>query len=364
MNVSFPVNEMIKVFQVLGPVIPSRSTRPILTHVLINVDKRMRVMATDLEIAIEHYVEGVDGQDKGQLVIPANRLSAICHEFQNKSITMETQDRSLSLRCETSQYKLPMERSEDFPEISFKAKKIGAIPLDLFKQMIKKTIFATATERSRFAINGVHITCQQGILKITATDGRRLAHATTKVPGGLSDFTAIIPPRALSLLMKADVADTSVNVEMDENQVVFHLKDMSIMARLITGRFPDYESVIPKSNKNTLKIGKGDFEGLIRKAALVTSEESKSVKLSLSQGKISASAKTQVHGESMVSMDTDYKGQSLDIRFNPSYLIDGLKACDGKDVVFTMKDSNSAASLSEDGKDGYCYVVTPINIVS
>ena len=111
-------------------------------------------------------------------------------------------------------------------------------------------------------------------------------------------------------------------------------------------------------------MSKNDFEGLIRKAALVTSEESKSVKLSLSQGKISASAKTQVHGESLVSMEVDYRGQSMDIRFNPSYLIDGLKACDGKDVVFSMKDPNSAACLSEDGKDGYCYVVPPINIVS
>lgn len=364
MNVSFPANEIIRAFQVLGTVIPSRSTRPILTHVLITVDKKMRVMATDLEIAIEHLVAGVDGQERGQLVIPANRLSAICHEFQNQSIAMETQDRSLSLRCESSQYKLPLERSEDFPEISFKAKKIGSIPLEVFKQMIKKTIFATATERSRFAINGVHLTCQQGTLKVTATDGRRLAHATSKTTEPISDFTAIVPPRALSLLVKADVSDATVGLEMDENQIVFQLKDMSIMARLITGRFPDYESVIPKSNKCVLKIGKGDFEGLIRKAALVTSEESKSVKLSLSQDKIAASAKTQVHGESLVSMGADYHGQAMDIRFNPSYLIDGLKACEGKNVVFSMKDSNSAACLSEDGKEGYCYVVTPINIVS
>lgn len=367
MKITFSISELGESLQVLGQVVPTRSTRAVLTHIRISCEGRQVVLtATDLEVGVRCVLEEARVDEAGELILPANRLSGICHELKDGDLTVTTDSKGVRLEAGGSKFRLPIEDPEDFPELEFSAGSCGEMAGGDLINMIRKTSFATATERSRYAINGIHVNVDDDGLTLTATDGRRLANIRTKIEGQVNGFTAIVPSRALTLLQKVlNQGEIKVlQVEIDDNQIVFVTPRVRILARLIAGRFPDYKAVIPTKNSNTLKIDKGTFERVIRTAALVTSDDSRSIKLSFEPGRLSASARTQVHGESNIQEDVDYQGGDLEIRFNPGYLLDGLKACDTDTVKFSLKDANSAGLLEEDDGSSYKYVVTPINIVS
>lgn len=367
MKITFDTRELHEALQVLGQVVPTRSTRPVLTHVLLTCqDQQVVLTATDLEVGVRSVLEGARVDQAGELILPASRLSAICHELKQGDLTLTTDSKGVKLEAGGSKFRIPVENAEDFPELEFSANPCGELAGPILADMVRKTSFATATERSRYAINGVHIKAEKEFLILTATDGRRLANIKAPAGKDLGGFTAIVPTRALLLLQKlfSQGDEETLRVEIDDNQMVFHAKRTSVLARLIAGRFPDYENVIPAKNKNTLTIDKGTFERVIRTAALVTSDDSRSIKFELAPGKLSASARTQIHGESTVNEKVDYEGGEIEIRFNPAYLLEGLKACDSDKVRFSLKDSNTAGLIEEDPQSEYKYVVTPINIVS
>jgi len=368
MEIILSINELNDIFQILNSVVPSKAIRPALSYIYLTADKQITVVATDLEIGVEINLEKGSVLKKGETLLPAGRLSAICHELKDGNITIKTSSNEAMITSGQAEFSLPLERTDDYPEIEFSAKPCGSVNAEHFSTMIKKTSFATATERSRFAINGINIVLKEGKLDMTATDGRRLANVSIAIKEKVNDFSVIVPTRSLLLVNKV-VAVTGVKmigIEMDENSIVFILPNIKIMARLISGRFPDYNSVIPKKNKNKVVIDKSIFEKVVRSAALVTSDESRSVLLKFSKNKLSTSAQTNVYGKSFVEEQIDYDSDPLEIRFNPSYLLDGIKVCDTKKVKFSIKDNYSPVLVEEDKVKNcsYKYVITPINIVT
>lgn len=368
MEITLSISELNEVFQVLNNVVPSRAVRPVLSYVSVKADKELTLTATDLEVAVQIQLPSSQIHQKGETLLPAGRLSAICHELKEGDITIKTDKIEALVKADKAEFNLPIESIEDFPEVNFSANPHGAVNSDIFSTMIRKTSFATATERSRFAINGVNIILKEGQLEMTATDGRRLANSSTHLKDKVDDFSVIVPSRSLLLLIKviSSTGSKEVQIEVDENSIIFSLSNTKIMARLISGRFPDYQSVIPKKNKNKLTMDKGIFEKVVRSAALVTSDESRSVLLKFSDNKLTTSAQTNVYGKSLVEEKIEYESDPLEIRFNPSYLLDGIKVCDGKKVQFSLKDSHSPVLVEEtDSKEcSYKYVITPINMVS
>jgi DNA polymerase-3 subunit beta len=368
MKITLPIKELNEVFQILGSVVPSRAVRPVLSYVYISADKEVKLTATDLEVGVEMVLEKAKIQEKGESLLPAGRLAAICSELKSGNIQIEIEGSEALVTSGKMEFSLPLESAEDYPEISFSAHPHGAVEAKEFSTMIKKTTFASATERSRFAINGVNVVLNNGQLDMTATDGRRLANISTKIKSKVDDFSVIVPSRSLSLVAKV-VLTTGVDkieIEVDENAIIFSLPNTRIMARLISGRFPDYNSVIPKKNKNKVSINKEMFEKIVRTAALVTSDESRSVLLKFSKNKLTTSAQTNLYGKSVVEEEIEYDDEAIEIRFNPGYLLDGLKVCDSKKIQFSIKDSHSPVLVEEDDdkKSSYKYVITPINVVS
>jgi DNA polymerase-3 subunit beta len=367
MKIIFSIDELLDYLQILNQVIPSRSSRPVLSQILMEADgKKVNMTATDLEVAISCSLQDVKIEKPGKIIVSASRLYAICHELKKGELVVSLKKNNLHVVSEQSEFHIPLEDVDDFPELDFQSKKCGNMEVSHFLEMIQKTTFATATERSRYAINGIHFESNGSNLVLTATDGRRLANIFSSGLDKSFDFKVIVPSRALSLLGKIIQmsSDEKVKLELDENQIVFHMKHISLLARLISGKFPDYHSVIPKKNKNILKIKKVDFEKIIRTAALMTDDSSRSIRFEFSSGKIKASSKTHSYGESLVEREVDYQGDSIDIRFNPSFLLDGLKVCQSDEVVFSMKDEFSAGLLEEGGESNYKYIITPINLVN
>ena len=250
---------------------------------------------------------------------------------------------------------------KEFPEIpDFPAQAAVTLPSGLFRRMVTRTAFATAREKMRYALNGILLLLKDKRLQMVGTDGRRLAHCAGKVESD-ADLRAIVPTKGMTQIGKVlgDEEET-IDIAIQDNQLAARTEHAVVVSRLLEGTFPPFEEVIPVNCERRARIRRDALSGALRKAALLANRESRSVRCSFGEGRLSLKSRAAEVGEAHVTQEIEYEGEPAEIAFNPDYVLDGLGVIEEDVVVFEFRNPSSPAKLT-DG-DEFTYVVMPIAI--
>lgn len=366
MKITCEREKLLSAFQTASAVAPSRSPKPILQNVKLEVrDGSAILMATDLEIGVRVEVPGVEVEAAGTAVLPINRFQSILRESSDASLRVETDGQNLVVSGQHSEFRLPAENPDEFPAVaSFSESKYHEIPARLFKELIRRTIFATDNESSRYALGGVLLELGADQCVAVGTDGRRLAKMAGpgKSVGGhqTGDNTTIVPTKAMHLIERALTdADAEIQIAARSNDILVKSPRVTIYSRLVEGRFPRWRDVFPQRGGKQIDLLVGPFHAAVRQAAIVTSDESRGVDFTFGGGKVLLSGRAADIGQSRVELPVPYDGEEVSITLDPRFLSDFLKVLDpGKSFTLELKDSESAAVCSTE--DGYGYVIMPL----
>jgi DNA polymerase-3 subunit beta len=266
------------------------------------------------------------------------------------------------ITCENSQFKIMGIPKDEFPKLpEFKDKDIIQLSQPLLKTMLNMTSFAMSRDETRYILNGVHLIIGKNLIKMVATDGRRLALIEREIdlPGHV-DKKVIIPAKTVQELNRNLKEEGEVALSFGNNQIMFDLGDSIIISRLIEGEFPNYEQVIPKESKSKVTVDREKFFLAAKRASLLTSQDSQVIKLDIQKGKMVISKNSPDIGEAREELDIAYTGSPLSIGFNPYYIMDVLKNLEGEVVGFELHDPEKPGVIRV--KDKYIYVVLPMQL--
>ncbi|MEC9091239.1 MAG: DNA polymerase III subunit beta [Planctomycetota bacterium] len=368
MKIEINREDFLSVFQTAAAIAPSRSPKPILQNVKLIAEKNsVTILATDLEIGVRVKVGEVKIEKSGSVVLPVGRFNAVLRESTDEKLLIETNDSGSVVKGKNSQFKLQAESPEEFPEIKdFEEKDYYEIPSNFFKQMIKRTLFATDAESARFALGGVLLEVEKGKLIAVGTDGRRLAkmEGTLKKTGNPkeSEGKTIVPTRSMQLIDRAlPETDELIKIATTANEILIQYGNGVIYSRLVAGRFPPWRDVFPKrENGIQMDINVGPIFSVLKQAAIVTSEESRGIDLSFGKGSLVMSSTTAEVGESRVEMPIPYDGEEIVLTLDHRYFADFLKVLESERTFqMEIESGESAAICSTD--DGYGYVIMPLS---
>jgi DNA polymerase III subunit beta len=363
MKARFNRHELTEALAAVGQVAASRTPKPVLQCVLIDAQADCCVLtATDLEVGIRYVVSVVEVEKQGRVVVPADKLGQIVRESADEVVLLETEETVCHLRGEDAHYQMYVQDPADFPPV---AELEGApdfeIPAGELRRMAEWTSFAAARENTRYAINGVLWERVGKTLTLVATDGRRLSLARGPLAEDGPKVESIVPIKAMSLVQRIFADDnTAVGVKLVGNQVLLRSPRATVSTALVEGQFPKYRDVIPQDCNQTARIKTADFHSAVKRAALLTNEESKGVRLAFRKDRLTLSGRAPTQGEAEITVPIEYGGVDLDIGFNPVFLIDALRVVPTESVTFQLKETNRPGLLRSD--DDHLYVVMPISL--
>jgi DNA polymerase-3 subunit beta len=358
-------------FGIATGVVPVRTTIPAVMNVKLTAAKEgkgastLEVIATDLEYGVRYTITGVDVKEEGTLVLPAARMAGILREVTDADITIDSDGNLAQIKTSDASFKVVGADPVDYPAIpAFEEKGSVRIGTEDLSEMIRKTQFAVSSEVVRYALTGQLVEIKGKDLRIVASDGKRLAFMKSKSSSkeaAAKDLRVIVPVKTLNLLDKVLTdQDEQVAVQVEETQIKLRTSRAVIFSRLIDGNFPDYEAVIPQDRDKKITIQREALLGAVRKVALMTTDKTRAVKLVIGKGKIKLFARTQDVGEASVEVGVDYKGEDLEVVFNPDFIADYLKVVTEPEVELHLKDRTSAGVFKA-GKD-YQYVLMPLTV--
>jgi len=233
------------------------------------------------------------------------------------------------------------------------------------KQLINQTLFAAAKESTRYAFNGVLVVAKGKKISLVSTDGRRLAQANGDISAGdklpKDGVRAIVPAKALTLIDKLiDDPEGAVAVQVRENQIIFHTADATLTSNLVEGQFPPYEDVIPKDTDKKMSAGTADFLSAVRRGALLTTEETKGIRLAFNKGGVKLTSRSPEAGEAEVNFACKFEGGDIEIGFNPQFMTEALRVVDTDEISLEMTAPNRPGLIK--GGPNFLYVIMPVNL--
>ena len=368
MKVKLPRQKFLDALAATASLTGGRTTKPIFNCVkLTAADNCVRVSATDGEAALCMCVESILNEQDGETVLAADKLLNIVREMTDVEISLEAADQYCVIRGEGSEFKIYVSDPADFPPMPEFAGDPDVI-LDgrRLKRAVTLTLYAAAKETNRYAINGVLWEKKGKSVFLIATDGRRLARASCPVVGGdAKDFEVIIPSKALSVLERVfspveGQESWTIDIRVQPNQVLMRSGKDVLATALVEGHFPNYHDVIPKETNKSAKLDREAFYGAVRRASLLTTEDTRTVRLSFERGQLTMQSRAPEQGEARVTLPVDYEGDPIEIGFNPLYLQDPLRVIDFDQVIFKMSESARPGILRGEDAADFLYVVMPV----
>jgi DNA polymerase III subunit beta len=367
MKVTCDREKLWHAFQMTAGVAPPRSPKPILQNVKLEVSESgATLMATDLEVGLRLEVPGFEIAVPGSVVLPIARFGSILRESSDEKLHIESDGRSALVRGQRSEFRLPTENPDEFPAVAaFTEEKYHELPARFFREIVRRTAFATDNESSRYALGGVLLELSEDKLVAVGTDGRRLAkqEGPARSVGGHETVQSatIVPTRAMTLLDRA-LAENEQDIQLAArgNDVLVQSGRATIYSRLVEGRYPRWRDVFPR-RENPVKIEMvvGPFHATVRQAAIVSSEDRRGVDFTFGEGKVVLTCRSAEFGESHVELPIAFDGPPRAITLDPRYVSDFLKVLDPEQTfIFEMQDFESAAVCMTE--DGYSYVIMPL----
>ena len=360
-------DKVLSVLQSVAGIVERRHTLPILANVLIRkTGGALQLTTSDLEIQIRTTAE-LDG-DAGNFAttVGARKLIDILRTMpSDQTVSLESNQNKLILKGGKSRFTLQSLPAEDFPLVQ-EAANFGpsfSVPQKTLKELLHQVSFAMAVHDIRYYLNGILFVAEGKQLSLVATDGHRLAFASAMLDVEVPRQEVILPRKTV-LEMQRLLSDKEGAIEMQfaGNQAKFTFDGMEFVTKLVEGKFPDYNRVIPKNHKNTITMGRTALLATLQRTAILTSEKFKGVRLNLEPGVLRVASSNAEQEEAVDELEIDYNGDAIEIGFNVTYLIDALTNMDQDMVQVDLADSNSSALITIPENTTFKYVVMPMRI--
>lgn len=351
-------------------VIERKTTIPILANLLMDAaGDSVQLAATDLELGIKSSCPA-KVKKPGAITTPARSFLEIIRSLPDADIKIKTLENNwVQINCASASFKIVGLPKDNFPNLPELAASIVDIPARALLSLINKTIFAIATEESRYTFNGALLLLRPLSATMVATDGHRLAHIEKPMPLDHlnSEVRTLIPKKALAelqrLLAEADDKDV-VSFGKDETHLFFRLKNRLMISRMLTGQFPNYEAVLPKENNKSVILNREEIGAAIKRVSLLADDKSRSIKILLDDNKLEISSNNADLGEAKEVLETSYGAGPIQIGFNCQYLLDFIMATEDAKISFDFKDDQSAGQMrpATEEEYRYRYIVMPMRL--
>jgi len=363
MKIKILKQTFLKNIQHVQNIISSKSSLPILSNILIEAGKKRVVLtSTDLDIGISSVLE-IDVEEEGAITIPAKRFNDIIKELPDEDISISTmKNNSMVIKCSKCFFKIIGLPKEEFPKLpEFKDEPNVVIKQSVLKSMINMTHFSMSHDDTRYVLNGSLFLFKGKKLTIVTTDGKRLSLVKKDIEKDGLNKAIIVPSKTIYELNRILGEEGDIKIVFSENQVKFDLKNITIISRLIEGDFPNYEQVVPKEPQEKIMIQRSQFLDGIKRAALLTTQDSQSVKFEILKNKIVVSKSSPNIGEVREEMDTVYKGPEITVGFNPNYIMDVLKVIPQDEIALEVFGPDKPAVIRIE--DWFLYLALPMQLV-
>lgn len=364
MKIKTDKENLLRSLSLVSSVVGIKSTLPILSNILLESESKskVRLIGTDLEVAISSIVE-MEVQEEGSVTVPAKKLYDIARELPSGEVEMTVaKNNSVTIKSGRAVFKIMGLPKDDFPKLpEFSLDQAVEIEQSALKECLQLTNFAISFDETRYVLNGVLMAIKHKKMKLVATDGRRLAF-TQKDLNIRDSFSleVIIPSKTVGELLKLLCGEGTVKILYFKNQILFHFGETFILSRLIEGHFPNYEQVIPKTEKAVSTVDRAQLLQAVKRAQILTSPESQSVKIDLLRDKILVSSRSPNMGEAHEELEAELSGEDLTIGFNPGYLLDVLKNLDVEKVQLSLSGPDKPGLLK--GKKDCLHVIMPMQL--
>jgi DNA polymerase-3 subunit beta len=329
--------------RLLAKVVPTKPAIAILSHVLLTADTDLRFWATDLEVGFSSGCQATV-VDPGNVALPAARFLSLVEQFPNADVSIQTDGAKVLVVCGAFKSKLMALPVDDFPMPPPVDGVSNTIDGNAFRRLIARTEYAISKTSQKFMLQGALFALAGDAAAMVATDGKRLALATASRTG--SDVSLVIPAKALDVLVGSD---GDVDVIVGPKHMQFTYGGRTLTSRMIEGKFPAYERIIPRDNELTVIVQRHELAAALRRIVLV-SEDNRATYLLVEAGKLTLAARSAEVGQADEAVKVEYSGEPLKVCVNGSYVLDFLEAASGATVTLQLKDASSAMMML-DGDD-------------
>jgi DNA polymerase-3 subunit beta len=356
---------LLKPLQAVIGVVERRQTMPILANVLLVAkDGELAVTATDLEVELV-ATTAVQVDSPGEVTVPGRKLLDICRALpEDAEVSISQSGEKLLLRSGRSKFSLTTLPAAEFPTVEdINAGQKIEVSQELLSRLLEKTHFSMAQQDVRYYLNGLLLETGGASLRAVATDGHRLALsevglADSKTP----DQQVIVPRKGVLELQRLMSGDGDLGIELGTNHIRIQLEGIRFTSKLIDGRFPEYERVIPADTSNAMQADRASFRAALQRTAILSNEKYRGIRLVIRKGSLVLQAHNPEQEEAEEELEIQYDGDEIEIGFNVNYLLDALGAIESETVNLAVVDSNSSCLLTEPGKDDCKYVVMPMRL--
>ncbi len=356
-------------------IVERRHTLPILSNVLL--EKRgdlLTLLATDIEIQITTSTSDVGEGSDGAVTVSARKLQDILRSLPEAAeVSLSLENRRLLVKAGKSRFHLQTLPADDFPSMSIADGEVTKLLVSQrqFRHLLLQTQYSMATQDVRYYLNGLLLLVEAGELRAVATDGHRLAYASMPLAtdeegpsetGGVRRELILPRKTVLELGRLLTDGDTPLSIEILPTQVRFQFGQINLVSKLIDGKFPDYQRVIPATLRNVVTVGRSALLQSMVRAAILTNEKFRGVRLMLGEGSLKIMAANADQEEAQEEIEVEYSGEPLDVGFNVAYLLDVLNNLSDESIEWSFNDASSSALVTVPGNDRFKYVVMPMRI--
>lgn len=358
---------ILKPLQVVIGIVERKQTLPILSNVLIEKEAdKIRFTATDLEIQITTSIKNISSNNEiYAITIGGKKIQDILRILPDQSmVSIETKENKAIIKSNKSKFTLQTLPSQDFPRLSDQLENTKKIILgqNNLKKLLESVQYAMAHQDVRYYLNGVLIIVENNKLKVVATDGHRLAYNECEIEAKHERIETILPRKAVIEICKLlNNTEELVEVEFTPQQIKASFSEIVLVTKVIEGKFPDYERVIPKYS-NQLNMNRVLIQQALQRAAILSNEKFRGVRFVLTEKNLSIISSNSEQEEAQEEIETEYHGDALDIGFNVNYLLDGINNIDVDTVILSFGDPNSSILITNPANVEFRYVVMPMRI--
>lgn len=360
-------DNFLKPLQSVAGIVERRHTLPILSNVLIQIEQsELSMIATDLELEITCKTLLPKEYDSAAITVSAKKLQDIVRALPDESeVSFDLKESRLQIKAGKSQFNLQTLPAEDFPKLSLtdETEAEFSIPQAQLRHLFSQVQYAMAQQDIRYYLNGLLLIVEPGIIKVVATDGHRLCLASADVPSIQHTAEAILPRKTVIELIKLLTSNTEdeIQISLGKNKVTFNFSNIKLVSKVIEGKFPDYNKVIP-SHQNHVLLDRVTLLRATQRAAILSNEKVRGVRLVLTQNSLRVICNNAEQEEAEEEIAIDYSNEALDIGFNVTYLLDVLNNLECNEINCSFGGANSSCLISVPGDAHFKYVVMPMRI--
>jgi DNA polymerase III subunit beta len=363
LRITVPKDELVSALGVVSRAVSTRTSVQILSGILIEAqDGELRLAATDMELSLR-ATAAAQTEGDGSIVLPGKTFTDIAKLLPGDEVVIEHKpaESVVHITAGSAEYTLHTYNPEDFPRLpELDAAATFAVDRESLLETIHRVARAASRDESRPVLTGILVSFTGGKIVMAATDSYRLAVKETELTGSAPELEAIVPSRALQELARVATSGDTVEVGVQENQVLFSLDGVWLTTRRIDGQFPNYRQLLPEAFEHELTLPRAELLDVVRRAAVMI-QRATPLQLRFAEGELTVIARTHDVGESKESMPVGFTGDTLEIGFNADFLRDGLESMDGDDVRFKLISPLRPAVIQGEGDD-FTYLVMPIRL--